>query len=75
MFGIASYRCGGRNRIFSYFKTGVTQQFAYSSTFTFAKRFYTTRMHPLDDTSVESFLIPGAKVFERYFDVPLGKFL
>ncbi|KAI8976009.1 Alpha/Beta hydrolase protein [Pilobolus umbonatus] len=28
--------------------------------------------HPLDDTSVESFMIPGAKVFERYFQCPLN---
>lgn len=30
-------------------------------------------MHSLDDSTVESFFIPGAKVFERYFDCPLGK--
>ncbi|GAA5800301.1 hypothetical protein HPULCUR_005727 [Helicostylum pulchrum] len=28
-------------------------------------------MHSLDDSTVESFFIPGAKVFERYFDCPL----
>ncbi|CAO3645368.1 unnamed protein product [Mucor hiemalis] len=28
-------------------------------------------MHPLDNSSVESFLIPGAKVFDRYFECPL----
>ena len=27
---------------------------------------------PLDDPSVESYFIPGAKVFERFFEVPLG---
>lgn len=35
--------------------------------------YYYNRMHPLDDSSVESFFIPGAKVFERYFECPLGK--
>jgi hypothetical protein len=30
-------------------------------------------MHPLDNPSIESFTIPGAKVFDRYFDCPLGK--
>lgn len=28
--------------------------------------------HPLDDSSVESFFIPGAKVYERFFNCPLG---
>ncbi|KAI8982136.1 Alpha/Beta hydrolase protein [Mycotypha africana] len=28
-------------------------------------------MHPLDNTNVESFTIPGAKVFDRYFQCPL----
>ncbi|KAI7906903.1 Alpha/Beta hydrolase protein [Cokeromyces recurvatus] len=28
-------------------------------------------VHPLDDQTVESFSIPGAKVFDRYFDCPL----
>ncbi|RCH92314.1 hypothetical protein CU097_012453 [Rhizopus azygosporus] len=27
--------------------------------------------HPLDDSSVESFFIPGAKVYERFFNCPL----
>lgn len=31
------------------------------------------KMHSLDDPSVESFFIPGAKVFDRYFNCPLGK--
>ncbi|KAI8144783.1 Alpha/Beta hydrolase protein [Fennellomyces sp. T-0311] len=30
---------------------------------------------PLDDSSVESYFIPGAKVFERYFECPLGIFI
>jgi hypothetical protein len=29
--------------------------------------------HYLDRTDVESFTVPGAKVFDRYFDLPLGK--
>ncbi|CAO3597698.1 unnamed protein product [Absidia cylindrospora] len=28
-------------------------------------------LHCLDDSNVENFLIPGAKVFDRYFDCPL----
>ncbi|KAG1439520.1 hypothetical protein G6F56_012271 [Rhizopus delemar] len=28
-------------------------------------------MHPLDDPSTESFFIPGAKVYDRYFQCPL----
>jgi hypothetical protein len=37
---------------------------------------YNNKMvHPLDDSSVESFFIPGAKVFDRYFDCPLGKYM
>lgn len=28
--------------------------------------------HCLDDPSVESYCIPGAKVFDRYFECPLG---
>src|ERR1700722_12635351 len=28
--------------------------------------------HYLDKQDVESFTIPGAKVFDRYFDLPLG---
>ncbi|KAI8381398.1 Alpha/Beta hydrolase protein [Radiomyces spectabilis] len=28
-------------------------------------------MHCLDDSSVESFMVPGAKVFDRYFECPL----
>ncbi|KAL0081617.1 Alpha/Beta hydrolase protein [Phycomyces blakesleeanus] len=30
------------------------------------------QMHPLDNPSVESYFIPGAKVFDRYFDCPLA---
>lgn len=29
-------------------------------------------INPLEDRSVESFLIPGARVFDRYFNCPLG---
>jgi hypothetical protein len=29
--------------------------------------------HHLDKSDVESFTVPGAKVFDRYFDLPLGK--
>ncbi|ORX46569.1 alpha/beta-hydrolase [Hesseltinella vesiculosa] len=30
-----------------------------------------SEQHPLDDPTVESYVIPGAKVFDRYFTVPL----
>jgi hypothetical protein len=29
--------------------------------------------HCLDNPDVESFTIPGAKVFDRYFDLPIGE--
>ncbi|KAI9314925.1 Alpha/Beta hydrolase protein [Dichotomocladium elegans] len=29
------------------------------------------KVHPLDDSAVESYTIPGAKVFDRYFECPL----
>lgn len=32
----------------------------------------TYKMHALDDPSVESYFIPGAKVFDRFFNCPLG---
>lgn len=31
--------------------------------------------HYLDRAEVESFTVPGAKVFDRYFDLPLGKLI
>jgi hypothetical protein len=36
-------------------------------------RSLTIMHHPLFDQSVESFNIPGAKVFDRFFECPLGK--
>ncbi|KAI8075856.1 Alpha/Beta hydrolase protein [Gilbertella persicaria] len=35
------------------------------------RSFSQVTMHPLDDSSVENFSIPGAQVFDRYFECPL----
>lgn len=59
-------------RFFKFYshRCGVAQPLSRSFFTTTAYRY--NRMHPLDDSSVESFLIPGAKVFDRYFECPLG---
>jgi hypothetical protein len=78
MLGVIS-RCrvlsGGRNNFKFYNNNNliVTQQLRCSF-FTTTSIHRHSKMHPLDDSSVESFFIPGAKVFDRYFDCPLGKY-
>ncbi len=76
MFGVINrYRTLGGGRNISKFYNNnniiVTQPLRCSFFTTSIHRY--NKMHPLDDSSVESFFIPGAKAFDRYFDCPLGK--
>ncbi|KAI9277403.1 Alpha/Beta hydrolase protein [Sporodiniella umbellata] len=56
-------RLSGNSNLFS--KCGRVTLRGYSSLL------ITKEMHPLDDPQTESFIIPGAHVYERFFHVPL----
>lgn len=63
-------RWSGDNNLFSHNYLFVTPTQLRCSFSTTIVRY--NSMHPLDDPTVESFFIPGAKVFDRYFECPLG---
>lgn len=63
-------RGSGDHKVFTHEHPFVTPQLLRCSFSTTVTSYNT--MHPLDDSTVESFFIPGAKVFDRYFECPLG---